>query len=393
MWGFNQKSKADFERYRSELGLAMSTADLLHTQKHFQKEDREPTITELRMLDTYWSDHCRHTTFMSKIAKVSFDDGTKVIQETYDTYLATRDEVYGANTERPVTLMDIALMGMKELCKSGELDNLEVSNEINAASIVVHGDDEQEWLVQFKNETHNHPTEIEPFGGAIRTCTSGTLSRATRHFACLRHRASSASARSRTATPAMPAVAGRGARRARGHGRRAAVRAPRAHGVPPRGDGDARHGRAALPQPLAAASLLPLRVHDAHRPLRRTARDDARTDHRRDAYSRRLAYLPVAHGCGWSQCPGGLLQLLPARNVLHLSVDIHRALPNVPMRGVPCANDRRRRLRRVIPARRPATGVRFRFALGARERRHELGSSVHSDVVVFAVLRLRVSAG
>ena len=172
--GFNQKTEAEFEHFRSELGLAMSTADLLHTQKYFKKEDREPTITELRMLDTYWSDHCRHTTFMSKIAKVSFDEGTEVIQETYNTYLATRDQVYGASTERPVTLMDIALMGMKELRKSGELDNLEVSNEINAASIVVDGDDEQEWLVQFKNETHNHPTEIEPFGGAA-TCLGGCI--------------------------------------------------------------------------------------------------------------------------------------------------------------------------------------------------------------------------
>lgn len=172
--GFNQKSEADFEQYRSELGLAMSTADLVHTQKYFQSENREPTITELRMLDTYWSDHCRHTTFMSKIAKVTFDEGTEVIEDTYKTYLATRDEVYGADTERPVTLMDIALMGMKELRKSGELDNLEVSNEINAASIVVDGDDGQEWLVQFKNETHNHPTEIEPFGGAA-TCLGGCI--------------------------------------------------------------------------------------------------------------------------------------------------------------------------------------------------------------------------
>lgn len=172
--GFNEKSESDFDQYRSELGLAMSTADLLHTQKYFQSEDREPTITELRMLDTYWSDHCRHTTFMSKIAKVTFDEGTDVIEDTYKTYLATRDEVYGAGTDRPVTLMDIALMGMKELRKSGELDNLEVSNEINAASIVVDGDDGQEWLVQFKNETHNHPTEIEPFGGAA-TCLGGCI--------------------------------------------------------------------------------------------------------------------------------------------------------------------------------------------------------------------------
>jgi phosphoribosylformylglycinamidine synthase len=111
---------------------------------------------------------------MSKIAKVTFDEGTEVIEDTYKTYLATRDVVYGADTDRPVTLMDIALMGMKELRKSGELDNLEVSNEINAASIVVDGDDGQEWLVQFKNETHNHPTEIEPFGGAA-TCLGGCI--------------------------------------------------------------------------------------------------------------------------------------------------------------------------------------------------------------------------
>lgn len=172
--GFNQKSKKEFDLYRSELGLAMSTGDLLHTQEYFQCENREPTITELRVLDTYWSDHCRHTTFMSKIAKVDFDEGTEFIEDTYKTYLSTRDEVYGTDTTRPVTLMDIALMGMKELRKSGELDNLEISNEINAASIVVDGDDGQEWLVQFKNETHNHPTEIEPFGGAA-TCLGGCI--------------------------------------------------------------------------------------------------------------------------------------------------------------------------------------------------------------------------
>ena len=172
--GFNSKSAADFDTDRSELGLAMSTADLLHTQKYFLSEGREPTITELRMLDTYWSDHCRHTTFMSKIAKVTFDEGTDVIEDTYKTYLQTRDEVYGADTDRPISLMDIALMGMKELRKSGELDNVEVSNEINAASIVVPADDGQEWLVQFKNETHNHPTEIEPFGGAA-TCLGGCI--------------------------------------------------------------------------------------------------------------------------------------------------------------------------------------------------------------------------
>jgi phosphoribosylformylglycinamidine synthase len=171
--GFNSKSEAEFEAYRSRLGLAMTTADLIHTQKYFLSEGREPTITELRMLDTYWSDHCRHTTFMSKIAKVTFDEGTEVIEDTYKTYLKVRDNVYGPDTTRVISLMDIALMGMKELRKTGELDNVEVSNEINAASIVVPVDGE-EWLVQFKNETHNHPTEIEPFGGAA-TCLGGCI--------------------------------------------------------------------------------------------------------------------------------------------------------------------------------------------------------------------------
>ena len=172
--GFTQKDAAGFDALRNELGLAMSSADLRHTRDYFRREDREPTITELRMLDTYWSDHCRHTTFMSKISEVTFEEGTDVIEETYQSYLATRESVYGSDTDRPVTLMDIALMGMKELRQSGELDNLEVSNEINAASIVVPGDDGQEWLVQFKNETHNHPTEIEPFGGAA-TCLGGCI--------------------------------------------------------------------------------------------------------------------------------------------------------------------------------------------------------------------------
>ena len=189
--GFNTKSEAEFDTYRNELGLAMSTADLVHTQQYFLGEGREPTITELRMLDTYWSDHCRHTTFMSKIAKATFDEGTEVIEDTYKTYLAVREDVYGPNSDRAISLMDIALMGMKELRKSGELDNVEVSNEINAASIVVRvpsspqtekcelptenpAEGGEEWLVQFKNETHNHPTEIEPFGGAA-TCLGGCI--------------------------------------------------------------------------------------------------------------------------------------------------------------------------------------------------------------------------
>ncbi|MDB4412672.1 phosphoribosylformylglycinamidine synthase [bacterium] len=172
--GFNDRPESKLDAFRAELGLAMSSADIAHTQNYFRSEGREPTITELRMLDTYWSDHCRHTTFMSAIDKVEFDPGAETIQEAYQTYLRTRNTVYGEDTDRPVTLMDIALVAMKDLRKSGELDNLEISNEINAASIVVMGDDDQEWLVQFKNETHNHPTEIEPFGGAA-TCLGGCI--------------------------------------------------------------------------------------------------------------------------------------------------------------------------------------------------------------------------
>ena len=175
--GFTQRDEGALDTLRRELGLAMSVDDLAFCRDYFRDEEhRDPTITELRMLDTYWSDHCRHTTFLTRIDEVSFDPGTAPIKESYQTYLDTRKTVYDGK-ERPVTLMDIALMGMKELRQSGELDNLEVSREINAASIVVPVDvdgSEEEWLVMFKNETHNHPTEIEPFGGAA-TCLGGAI--------------------------------------------------------------------------------------------------------------------------------------------------------------------------------------------------------------------------
>lgn len=164
---------------RNDLGLAMSLEDLAFTQKYFHDEEqRDPTITEIKMLDTYWSDHCRHTTFATKIEKVDFDSGTDFIKHAYVKYQETREDVYGDQiAKRPETLMDIALIGMKELRKTGELDNVEVSEEINAASIVIPVDvdgEEQEWLLMFKNETHNHPTEIEPFGGAA-TCLGGCI--------------------------------------------------------------------------------------------------------------------------------------------------------------------------------------------------------------------------
>jgi phosphoribosylformylglycinamidine synthase len=171
---FNTGSPAEI---RSKFGLAMSEEDVAFCQDYFGKEEhRAPSITELKMLDTYWSDHCRHTTFLTKIDDVTFDEGTEPIQRAWKTYLATRENL--GRQEKPITLMDIALMGMRELRASGELDNLEESEEINAASIIVpvkiDDRDEEEWLIQFKNETHNHPTEIEPFGGAA-TCLGGCI--------------------------------------------------------------------------------------------------------------------------------------------------------------------------------------------------------------------------
>ncbi len=171
---------------RARLGLAMSEADVAFCQTYFRDEEkRAPSLTEIRMLDTYWSDHCRHTTFLTAIEDVTFDPGAEAVQRTWQSYLATREKL--GRSDKPITLMDIALIGMRELRASGELDNLEVSEEVNAASIVVPVEiskpstlnsqlstSTEEWLVMFKNETHNHPTEIEPFGGAA-TCLGGCI--------------------------------------------------------------------------------------------------------------------------------------------------------------------------------------------------------------------------
>lgn len=174
--GFGEMTSSALTELRTRLGLAMSSDDLAFCQRYFRDEEgRDPSITEIRMLDTYWSDHCRHTTFLTSIDQISFAPGTEPIEESYQIYRSTRQKLN--REERPITLMDIALLGMKELRASGELDNLEVSREINAASIVVPVDvdgEEEEWLVMFKNETHNHPTEIEPFGGAA-TCLGGAI--------------------------------------------------------------------------------------------------------------------------------------------------------------------------------------------------------------------------
>ncbi|MBQ5639549.1 MAG: phosphoribosylformylglycinamidine synthase, partial [Bacteroidales bacterium] len=176
--GFISLNEKGLEELLDKLGLAMDLDDLKFLQNYFAKEEgRDPTITEIRVVDTYWSDHCRHTTFSTHIDDVKIDD--PAVAEAYKRYLAARVEVYGEEkaAKRPQTLMDIATIGAKTLKKRGLLPELDESEEINACSIhvtaKVNGED-QDWLLMFKNETHNHPTEIEPFGGAA-TCIGGCI--------------------------------------------------------------------------------------------------------------------------------------------------------------------------------------------------------------------------
>ncbi len=176
--GFREKSEEEIEKMRKDLGLAMSQADLLHTQRYFRDtEHRDPSITEIRVLDTYWSDHCRHTTFGTVLTSVKFEDGALLtpVRASYEDYLETRKLL--GREDKPQCLMDVALAAMRRLKAEGRLTDLEESNEINACSIVLPVDvdgHEEEWLLMFKNETHNHPTEIEPFGGAA-TCLGGAI--------------------------------------------------------------------------------------------------------------------------------------------------------------------------------------------------------------------------
>ncbi|MEG6586229.1 phosphoribosylformylglycinamidine synthase [Dendrosporobacter sp. 1207_IL3150] len=177
--GFINKSANELELFMQQNGMAMNFEDLVFCQKYFREvERRDPTITELKVIDTYWSDHCRHTTFLTKIDKVDFSDGyfIKPVTHAFNEYLEARHYVYG-DKDRDISLMDIATISMKEMKKRGMLQDLDESEEINACSIVVNVDidgESQEWLVMFKNETHNHPTEIEPFGGAA-TCLGGAI--------------------------------------------------------------------------------------------------------------------------------------------------------------------------------------------------------------------------
>ena len=178
--GFADMPEAQLKELYGSLNLAMTFKDFLHIQNYFKKEEhRDPSVTEIRVLDTYWSDHCRHTTFSTELKDVRFDDGfyKKPIEETYNDYLDTFKNLYEGRSDKFVCLMDIALLAMKRLKKEGKLQDQEESDEINACSIVVPVEVDgqtEEWLVNFKNETHNHPTEIEPFGGAA-TCLGGAI--------------------------------------------------------------------------------------------------------------------------------------------------------------------------------------------------------------------------
>lgn len=177
--GFVDKTKEELESLRDEIGFAMDIGDLLFCQEYFKNtEKRNPTITELKVIDTYWSDHCRHTTFNTRIENIDIEEGfySSIFEKALKEYLSTREYVY-EDREKPVSLMDMGTIMGKNLSKKGLLDDLEKSEEINAASIEIDVDVDgknEKWLLMFKNETHNHPTEIEPFGGAA-TCLGGAI--------------------------------------------------------------------------------------------------------------------------------------------------------------------------------------------------------------------------
>ena len=178
--GFSEMQEDELKKLYDSLGLAMTFKDFQHIQRYYSGEEhRDPTMTEIRVLDTYWSDHCRHTTFSTELKDVQFDDGyyRKPIEDTYREYLKDHSEIFAGREDKFVCLMDLALMAMRRLKREGKLDDQEESDEINACSIVVPikvDGVEEEWLINFKNETHNHPTEIEPFGGAA-TCLGGAI--------------------------------------------------------------------------------------------------------------------------------------------------------------------------------------------------------------------------
>ena len=178
--GFQTMPEEELKKLYDSLNLAMTFKDFLHIQNYFKNEEhRDPSMTEIRVLDTYWSDHCRHTTFQTELKNITFEDGyyRPVMEETFQHYYNTHKEIFQGREDKFVCLMDVALMAMRKLKKEGKLEDQEESDEINACSIVVPVEVDgkvEEWLVNFKNETHNHPTEIEPFGGAA-TCLGGAI--------------------------------------------------------------------------------------------------------------------------------------------------------------------------------------------------------------------------
>ncbi len=178
--GFKDMPEDELKKLYDSLGLAMTFKDFKHIQNYFSGEEhRDPTMTEIRVLDTYWSDHCRHTTFNTELKNVTIDEGFyhKPIMDSYNQYVKDRNEIFKDRPDKFVCLMDLALMGARKLKREGKLEDQEESDEINACSIVVPVEIDgvtEEWLVNFKNETHNHPTEIEPFGGAA-TCLGGAI--------------------------------------------------------------------------------------------------------------------------------------------------------------------------------------------------------------------------
>ena len=178
--GFQDMPEEELKKLYDSLNLAMTFKDFLHIQNYYKNEEkRNPSVTEIRVLDTYWSDHCRHTTFSTELKNVTFGDGDyrKPMEATYEEYLKDHKEIFKGRDDKFVCLMDLALMAMRKLKKEGRLEDQEESDEINACSIVVPVEIDgktEEWLVNFKNETHNHPTEIEPFGGAA-TCLGGAI--------------------------------------------------------------------------------------------------------------------------------------------------------------------------------------------------------------------------
>ncbi len=171
--GFRELDEAGLAAFIADRGLAMDEADIAFCQQYFRDEERDPTITEIRVIDTYWSDHCRHTTFGTVLDDVTIDDA--VVQQAFDRYMEMRHEL--GRDAKPVCLMDMGTIGAKYLKKTGVMTDVDESEEINACTVKVKVDvdgEDQDWLFLFKNETHNHPTEIEPFGGAA-TCVGGAI--------------------------------------------------------------------------------------------------------------------------------------------------------------------------------------------------------------------------